>query len=159
MTERTCREANSRDAVVITAMGRRILSEMGTAGGLPEPLTMVEVGRRLARYRGHGSMFLCYESRQAVGFAILEPDPSAGSGQAPQEPGCFSLGVWVLEPYRRRGIGRELALMAMEHAREVGCTRLRGTLPAGNETALSFFSEIGALASAVGGGMEYELPL
>ena len=96
-------------------------------------------------------MFICHEGRQAVGFAIVEPDAA--------DPTCFVLGVWVLAPYRRRGIGRELAMMAMEYARGRGCQRLRGTLPADNEAALSFFSEMGALASAVGGGMQYELPL
>ena len=58
-----------------------------------------------------------------------------------------------------RGIGRELALMALEFARSAAYSKVRGTLPPGNEAALSFFSEIGALAQAVAGGMQYELPL
>ena len=151
MTKRTYRRATPRDAVIVTAMGRRILSEMGSASGLPEALTMVEVGRRLSRDRKRAPMFICREGRQAVGFAALEPDP--------REEGCAVLGVWVLEPYRRRGIGRQLAMMALQLARSAGYAKVRGTLPSGNEAALSFFSEIGALAQVVGGGMQYELPL
>jgi ribosomal protein S18 acetylase RimI-like enzyme len=69
------------------------------------------------------------------------------------------MGVWLLRAARRKGVGRELALMATEFARSAGYQKLRGTLPEGNEPALSFFSDIGSLAQVVGQGMEYELPL
>jgi hypothetical protein len=49
--------------------------------------------------------------------------------------------------------------MATDFARAAGYRKLRGTLPAGNEPALSFFSDIGSLAQMVGQGMQYELPL
>ena len=65
----------------------------------------------------------------------------------------------MLPAYRRRGLGRELALMALEFARGAGYRKVRGLLPAGNEPALSFFGEIGALAQVLGRGMQYELPL
>jgi len=69
------------------------------------------------------------------------------------------MGVWLLRAVRRKGVGRELALMATDFARAAGYQKLRGTLPEGNEPALSFFSDIGSLAQVVGQGMEYELPL
>ncbi len=96
-------------------------------------------------------MFVCAKEKGLCGFAALEPDP--------QEEGCAVLGVWLLPAARRQGTGRELALMALEFARAAGYTKVRGTLPSGNEAALAFFSEIGALAQVVGGGMQYELPL
>ena len=85
------------------------------------------------------------------GFAALEPDR--------QEADCAVMGVWLLDGARGQGIGRELALMALEFVRAAGYAKVRGTLPPGNEAALSFFSEIGALAQVVGAGMQYELPL
>jgi ribosomal protein S18 acetylase RimI-like enzyme len=69
------------------------------------------------------------------------------------------MGVWLMPGARRKGIGTELALMALEFARNAGYAKVRGTLPTNNEAALSFFSDIGALAQVVGGGMSYELPL
>jgi len=55
---------------------------------------------------------------------------------------------------------RRGAALALMLATLAGCGySLRGTLPEGNEPALSFFSDIGSLAQVVGQGMEYELPL
>ena len=82
---------------------------------------------------------------------MLEPDP--------QEDGCAVMGVWLLPDARRKGIGRWLALMALDFARSADYSKVRGTLPKGNEAALSFFSEIGALAQVGTGGMPYQLPL
>ena len=144
------RKATRRDAEDIAAVGALVLGELGEASGLPSPMTPNAVAARLAAYRSRGAMFVCAEEEGVCGFAALEPDP---------EEGCAAMGVWILPSARRRGIGRELALMALEFARSAGYSKVRGTLPAGNEAALSFFSEIGALASAAGGGMQYELPL
>ncbi|MBI1885162.1 MAG: GNAT family N-acetyltransferase [Chloroflexi bacterium] len=153
MSERPVfRKATRRDAADIAAIGQAVISERGAAAsGLPEAMTAEAVEARLAGYGDEGAMFICRVGGEPAAFAALEPDP--------REAGCFVMGVWVLAAYRRRGIGRELALMAMEHARAQGCEKLRGTLPAGNEAALSFFSEMGALAQAAAGGMQYELPL
>jgi ribosomal protein S18 acetylase RimI-like enzyme len=128
-----------------------VLGELGEASGLPGPMTAEVVVDRLAGYGDRGAMFLCAVDQSVCGFAALEPDP--------QEDGCAVMGVWLLPSVRRQGIGRELALMALEFARVAGYAKLRGTLPAGNQAALLFFSEIGALAQVVGAGMQYELPL
>jgi ribosomal protein S18 acetylase RimI-like enzyme len=171
------RQATSADAGAIAAVGAAVLDELGDRSGLPGTMTADAVSQRLAGYGDAGAMFVCQTGEGVCGFAALEPDPSAsaeggpasggGSGQAPQEEGaqtggrlpCAVMGVWLLPSARRRGTGRELALMALEFARAAGYAKVRGTLPAGNEAALSFFSEIGALAQVVGGGMQYELPL
>lgn len=144
--------AGRRHAAAIARVGQEILAEMGAqAAALALPMTAEGVAQRITAYRGRGAMFLARDGRRPVAFAALEPDAS--------DPDTCVLGVWVLRDYRRRGIGRELALMALEVARGKGYRRLRGTIPEGNEAALSFFGELGSLAQAVGGGMQYELPL
>jgi GNAT superfamily N-acetyltransferase len=67
--------------------------------------------------------------------------------------------VWLVPEARGKGIGRELAAMATDFAREAGYKRLRGIIPEGNEPALSFFGDFASIAQIVGQGMEYELPL
>lgn len=150
MAEPTYRRATVDDAEAIAAVGATILGELGDASGLPGPPTADAVAERIRGYADEGAMFICEDGGTACGFAALEPEP---------EEGCAVMGVWLLPSSRRRGVGRELALMALEFARNAGYRKVRGTLPAGNEAALSFFSEIGALAQVVGGGMQYELPL
>ncbi len=145
------RRATSDDAQSIAAVAAEVRGELGEASGLPGPMTLEDVLDRLASYGDKGAMFVCEREEGVVGFAALEPEP--------REEGCAFMGVWLLPPARRQGIGRWLALMAVDFARAAGYAKVRGTLPEGNEAALSFFSEIGALAQVVGVGMEYELPL
>ncbi len=158
MPELTYRRAGQDDAGAIAAIGSQMLDELGESSGLPGAMTPSDVAERLSAYADTGAMFVCLpagrhgaKEKGLCGFAALEPDP--------QEEGCAVLGVWLLPATRRQGAGRELALMALEFARTAGYTKVRGTLPSGNEAALAFFSEIGALAQVVGGGMQYELPL
>ena len=159
MPEPTYRQATPGDAAAIAAVGLAVLEELGEGSGLPPyggpsgpgPMTADAVAQRIAGYGDRGAMFVCEADGDACGFAALEPEP--------QEEGCAVMGVWLQPSARRKGIGRELALMALEFARAAGYAKVRGTMPAGNEAALAFFSEIGALAQVVGGGMQYELPL
>jgi putative acetyltransferase len=151
MTEPTYRQATQDDAGAIAALGAQILDELGEASGLPGAMTPANVAETLASYGNAGAMFVCQLEKGICGFAALQPDPG--------EDGCAVMGVWLLPAARGKGSGRELALMALEFARNAGYRKVRGTLPAGNEAALSFFSEIGALAQVVGAGMQYELPL
>ena len=150
MPEPTYRRATPDDAAAIAAVGAAVLDELGEGSGLPGPMTAGDVSQRIAGYGNTGAMFVCADA-DVCGFAALEPEP--------REEGCAVMGVWLQPSARRKGVGRELALMALEFARNAGYAKVRGTLPAGNEAALAFFSEIGALAQVVGGGMQYELPL
>lgn len=150
MTEPTYRQATPDDAEAIAAVGATILEELGDGSGLPGPPTTDNIAERIAGYGAKGAMFFCESDGEVCGFSALEPEP---------EEGAAVMGVWLLPSARRHGVGRELALMALEFARNAGYRKVRGTLPQGNEAALSFFSEIGALAQVVGGGMQYELPL
>jgi ribosomal protein S18 acetylase RimI-like enzyme len=105
----------------------------------------------MGSHRGRGAWFVCRIDRQTAGFAALEPVPA--------EREAAALGVWVLPSSRRQGVGTSLALMALNFARGKGYRKVRGTIPAGNEAALSFFSSIGALVPRVAGDLKYELPL
>ena len=148
--EPTYRQATPDDAAAIAAVGAAVLAELGEGSGLPGPMTAAAVAQRIGGYGDRGAMFVCADGH-VRGFAALEPEA--------REEGCAVMGVWLQPSARRKGIGRQLALMALEFARAAGYAKVRGTLPAGNEAALAFFSEIGALAQVVVGGMQYELPL
>ncbi len=151
MSELTYRQAGQDDAGAIAAIGSQMLDELGDGSGLPGAMTPADVSERISAYANKGAMFVCAKEKGLCGFAALEPDL--------REEGSAVLGVWLLPAARRQGTGRELALMALEFARTAGYSKVRGTLPSGNEAALAFFREIGALAQVVGGGMQYELPL
>ncbi len=146
------RKATVADAPAIAHIAEEIVRELGPeASALEAPVTPEAIARRIRSYQGKGAMFVAMLGRRRIGFAALEP--------ASGEKETLVLGVWVLAPYRRQGIGTQLALAAIEKARSLGAHRLRGTIPQGNEPALSFFGELGALAQAVAGGMAYELPI
>jgi len=151
MPDTPYRQATRDDAASIAAVAAEVRSELGEASGLPGPMTLEDVLDRLAGYEDKGAMFVCEGDGGVRGFAALEPEP--------REEGSAFMGVWLLRSARGKGIGRGLALMALDFARAAGYAKVRGTLPAGNQAALSFFSEIGALAQVIGEDMEYELPL
>lgn len=151
MSEETVfRRATPDDAQAIATVAIALIAELGEASGLPGGMSAETIAARIGGYGDRGAMFVCVCDDRVCGFAALEPDP--------QEKGAV-MGVWLLPGARRKGIGRELALMALDFARGAAYSRVCGTLPPGNEAALSFFSEIGALAQVVGQGMQYELPL
>jgi RimJ/RimL family protein N-acetyltransferase len=151
MAKTVFRRATARDAQQIASVAARIILNSGRASGLPASLTAAAVVGRMRSYRRRGAWFICRIDRQTAGFAALEP--------VPDEKKTAALGVWVLAPFRRQGVGTQLALMALNFAREKGYGKVRGRIPAGNEAALSFFSSIGALVPRVGRGLRYELPL
>ena len=151
MAEPEYRQATEKDAAAIATVGAGVWDELGPTSGLPQRPTKDGVAQILASYGDRGAMFVSDNAGEISGFAALTPDPDDADQAV--------MGVWLLRPARRKGIGRELALMATDFARAAGYQRLRGTMPEGNEPALSFFSDIGSLAQVVGQGMEYELPL
>ena len=151
MPDAEYREATEKDAAAIATVGAAVWDELGADSGLPQRPTPDGVASLLASYGERGAMFVCDSAGEICGFAAVSPDEDG--------PDEAVMGVWLLRAARRKGVGRELALMATDFARSAGYHKLRGTLPEGNEPALSFFSDIGSLAQVVGQGMEYELPL
>jgi ribosomal protein S18 acetylase RimI-like enzyme len=151
MSDPTYRQATKEDAEGIAAVAAAVSDELGDASGLPDSMTPGAITMRIAGYGKNAATFVSERDDGICGFAVMEPDP--------QDDDCAVMGVWLLPDARRLGIGRWLALMAFEFARAAGYSKVRGTIPEGNEAALSFFSGIGALAQIVGGGMQFELPL
>jgi putative acetyltransferase len=151
MPEVEYRQATERDAFAIATVGAAVWDELGANSGLPQRPTKDGVAGLLSSYGDKGAMFVCDNAGEISGFAAVSPDPDDADQAV--------MGVWLLRAVRRKGVGRELALMATDFARGAGYQKLRGTLPEGNEPALSFFSDIGSMAQVVGQGMEYELPL
>lgn len=149
MPEPTFRQATAADVDAVLTIARRIWDELRERSGFPQepqPDAFAEMtgGERTG-------VFVCETEGSVCGFSVLNRDA--------EDPDTAVMGVWLLPEARGQGIGRELALMATDFAREAGYRKLRGTLPPDNEPALSFFSEIATLAQVVGQGMEYELPL
>lgn len=149
MPEPVYRQAGEADAVAIAKVGVQVWEEMGEGSGFTERPTEDGIAQVMGRERA--AIFVCEAEGGICGFSLLTPD--AG------DPDSAVMGVWLLPQARRKGTGRELALMATDFARSAGYQKLRGMLPKGNEPALSFFSDIGGLAQVVGRGMQYELPL
>lgn len=149
MSEPTFRRASTDDVDDVLTIARRIWGELGDRSGFPqEPQPDAFSGLVAGERTG---VFVCERDGGVCGFSVLNNDPDNADGAV--------MGVWLLPEARGQGIGRELALMATDFAREAGYRKLRGTLPPENEPALSFFSEIATLAQVVGRDMEYELPL
>lgn len=152
MPEPVYRKATPADADAIAAVGAVLWDELGAASGLLGRTTAEGVRSRIDELGERGAFFLCQgESGKTCGFAIAQPDVS--------HPSEAVVGVWLMPDARGKGMGRELAAMATEFAREAGYKRLRGIIPDGNEPALSFFGDFASIAQIVGQGMEYELPL
>src|SRR5262249_5818752 len=141
MAEPEYRRATEKDAAAIAAVGAGVWDELGANSGLPQRPTKDGVGQLLASYGDRGAMFVSDNAGEMSGSAALPRAPDAAA-QAVR-------GVCPLRAARRKGIGRELALMATDFARAASYQKLRGTMPEGNEPALSFFSDIGSLAQVV----------
>ncbi len=156
-TEPTFRQATASDLDAVLAIGHQLWNEMGERSAFTQRPTDDGLRPLLAGEgaqtggRPPGAVFVAETGGGICGFSLLAPDLSDPEGAV--------MGVWLLPEARRQGIGRELALMATDHARTLGYKRLRGLIPKQNEPALSFFSDIGSLAQMVGQGMQYELPL
>lgn len=149
MAEPAFRRAEEADAPAVAEVGARIWDELRDSSGFQQKPTAETVAAILSRE--NSAVFVCETQAGLCGFSVLQRDET--------DPEEAVMGVWLLPEARRRGIGRELALMATDFARTSGYKRLRGIIPRDNEPALSFFSEIASLARVVGQGMEYELPL
>ena len=148
--EATYRQATADDAGAIAAVIEAIVREPNPVG-FAEALSAEQVRTWLERLGSDGALFLCLVGGDVAGFSALDFNT--------QEPDTAVLGVWMLPPYRRQGLGTALAECALEFARAKGYRRIRGRLPEDNQVALSFLSGIGALVPMYNPEMRFELPL
>ena len=150
MTETTFRQATINDADMIVTIINSVVEEPNPVG-FDGPTTPERVRTWLTRQGGEGGIFLCLNDGEPIGFSAIDFDT--------HEPDTAVLGVWPLGEQRRKGLGTALAEYALGFARDKGFHRIRGRLPANNQTALSFLSGIGALVPMTNPEAVYELPL
>ncbi len=139
-------------AAVAAAINAEHAAKVGHVGtALPAAWTAAEIQALVEQLGDAGAIFCCQDRGNVVGFAVVQPDR--------EDAATAIMGVWVHAGARRRGIGTELARTGTEFARERGYSKLRGTIPAYNEPALSFFSAVGPIVQLEAGAMGYELPI
>lgn len=150
MSDPSYRQATIHDADAVAAIIKAVLDEPNPVG-FEGALTPDQVRMWLTRLGGEGGIFLCLLDDTVIGFSALDFDT--------HEPDTGVLGVWLLPDQRRKGYGTALAEYALGFARDKGFRRIRGRLPAQNQTALSFLSGIGALVPMTNPEAVYELPI
>ena len=150
MSEPTYRQATVNDADAVATIINTVVQEPNPVG-FDGPTTPENVRTWLTRLGADGGLFLCLIEGKAVGFSAIDFDT--------HQPETAVLGVWLLADQRRTGLGTALAEYALGFARDKGFRRIRGRLPKGNETALSFLSGIGALVPMYNPEAVFELPL
>jgi GNAT superfamily N-acetyltransferase len=141
------RRATKDDADGVAA----IIRGLGENTGLPADFTPERVREWLRRLGEDGVLIVACDGSIPVAFGALDFNTT--------EPETGLLGVWVLPDHRRRGLATEIAYRIVDFARDRGYRRIRGRLPEGNEPALSFLSEIGAMVPLRNPDMTFELPL
>ena len=143
VVETTFREASRSDAREVASIVFGIICEGGPPSGL-EPMNRDHVLDWFDRLEDGGAIFLAEIEDLSAGFSVIEPDS--------RREGVAVLRVYVLREFRQRGIGRELAQISVDFAREAGYTSVRGFVPEENEEALSFFSAVAPLVQLQQGG-------
>jgi ribosomal protein S18 acetylase RimI-like enzyme len=99
------------------------------------------------------SVFLVAEREAAggegglVGFLVATVDEEIPIYQL-KEYG-FIQDLWVEEPYRNEGLGRQMVMLAVERLKEMGVRQVRCDTAAGNEPARRLFEACGFRASTV----------
>lgn len=150
MSEPSYRQARVHDAETIADIINAVVNEPNPVG-FEGPTTADTVRTWITRLGGEGGIFLGELDGKAIGFSALDFDT--------HQPDTGVLGVWLLPEYRRKGLGTALAEYALGFARDKGYRRIRGRLPAENQTALSFLSSIGALVPIINPETVFELPI
>ena len=150
MSEPIYRQATINDADAIAGVIETVVKEPNPVG-FEGPMTADAVRTWLTRLGGDGGLFICLVDSEAIGFSAIDFDT--------HQPETAVLGVWLLPDERRKGYGTALAEYALGFARDKGFKRIRGRLPAQNQTALSFLSGIGALVPMYNPEAVFELPI
>lgn len=147
-TETKIRQAERSDAREVGAIIFGIICEGGSPSGL-EPMTRDQVIEWFDSIEDGGAIFLAEVGGMGAGFSAVYADP--------QRPEMAVTRVYVLREFRLRGIGRELAQVAVDYARELGYEAAHGYIPEENEEALSFFSAVAPLVQVQSGRFHFEL--
>lgn len=89
-----------------------------------------------------GAYFLAFENSEIIGFSqtSLRSDYVEGTSSSPVG---YLEGVFVLDPYRKQGIGQQLLTACEDWAREQGCEEFASDCELTNEESLSFHRRLG----------------
>lgn len=142
------RVATTADAEGIATIVRSLGDENV---GLRGDFDVARAREWISRLGESGTMVLALDGSIPVAFGALDFSTT--------EPETGILGVWVSPQHRRRGLATAIADELLAFARENGYQRIRGRLPEGSESALSFLSAIGAMVPLRNPNMTFELPL
>ena len=83
--------------------------------------------------------FLAFMDGYPVGYAIVLETYSSFLAL----PTLYLEDLFVLEEYRRRGVGRALFQTAVEEAKRRGCGRMEWTVLDWNQLAIDFYQKLG----------------
>lgn len=89
-----------------------------------------------------GAVFLAWDDTIAIGFAQcgFRHDYVEGTESSPVG---YLEGIFVEEPYRRKGIARELLAACQSFAKEQGCSEFASDCELENEESLRFHLKMG----------------
>lgn len=97
-----------------------------------DTLTFQDRIRHLLR-KEHLSLFVSTDAGLPVGYCVVSADHSKGEIDS----------IYVKAAYRRKGIGHQLMIRAMERLRMHGCTETAIYVAEGNEQVLGFYEKYG----------------
>lgn len=83
--------------------------------------------------------FLAFADGYPVGYAIILETYSSFLAL----PTLYLEDLFILEEYRKRGVGRALFNIAVEEAKKRGCGRMEWTVLDWNQLAIEFYQKIG----------------
>ena len=78
--------------------------------------------------------------KAVVGFALYHYNFSTFLGKK----GLYMEDIFVIEPFRRHGVGKSLFMRLLDIAKEEGCGRMEWSVLDWNSPALSFYLRQGA---------------
>jgi GNAT superfamily N-acetyltransferase len=130
------KKATEQDADTIAT----ILGEVEAYyGGPSEPPSAEQVRTALFGPKPAATVLLARDGEKITALAsYCFLWPAAGAGTS-----LFLKELYVREPYRRRGIARELMAAVCSEAQAAGCTRVEWQADAGNPPALALYEGLG----------------
>lgn len=105
-------------------------------------LSEAQLEETLFGERKFGEVLLAYVEGSPVGFALYYYGYSTFLAQ----PVLYLEDLFVLEAFRRKGVGKRLFLDLLEIARKEGCGRFEWSVLDWNKSAIDFYESIGARA-------------
>ena len=102
--------------------------------------TEADLRESLFGAKPHAEAILAYAGAEPVGFAVWFHNYSTFLGR----PGLYLEDLFVLPPWRGRGIGRALLRHLARVAVERGCGRMEWSVLDWNAQAIGFYQSIGA---------------